>query len=86
MDACSQAIIIAGFLEEVYCGSMTAYSISHMVDKGTNKTKLHLIIDAKSVYDAVAATEVQPPSEKLLLYHLQKLREWLDVGLLSRIT
>eukprot|EP00973_Karenia_brevis_P035975 4963798-Karenia_brevis.AAC.1 len=45
-----------------------------------------LIIDAKSVYDAVTATEIKAHPESHLKFHVMKMREWLDRGVLDRIT
>ena len=42
-----------------------------------------LSIDAMSVYQAVTASHLKPPSEKSLAGHIFWLRELLDLGIIS---
>jgi hypothetical protein len=56
-----------------------------MVENGGFGILLIAIIDAKSVFDAIAAPEVKLPSEKRLHYAVLKMCEWLDLGVGDRI-
>ena len=74
-----------GFLEEIMLGPQAADALMNKVEHGGFRIPLILVIDAKSVYDAITATDVKVPSEQHLKFHVMKIREWLDRGVLDRI-
>eukprot|EP00973_Karenia_brevis_P028373 3911730-Karenia_brevis.AAC.1 len=67
-------------------GPNSAGELMGKVENGGFGLPMVLIIDAKSVYDAVTATEIKAPAESHLKFHVMKPREWLDRGVLGRIT
>ena len=84
-DASSSGILVMGVVTEILLGRRTAAQLCEVSVPGGNPVPLILTIDSKSFLDAVIATEVKVPSEKHLMHHVVKLREWLDNGAIDEI-
>ena len=85
LDCSSMAILIAGFMGEVVCGSCKPDRLLHLTTHGGHRLPLVLVCDARSVFDALTAVEVRVPADPHLLYHLMKLREWVDAGIIKQL-
>ena len=84
-DTAEVAILIRTALHEIEHGVTSTDTMRKLVTDGGFTMPAHLIIDAKSVQDAVTAAHVKPPAEKPLLLQVQWLREQLDRQVLTTI-
>ena len=71
LDAVGTACVINSALTEILSGVRTAAQLVHLQDTGSHSLRIDVAIDAKSVWDAVAADEAKC-SDQLVLLHLCK--------------
>ena len=84
-DGLSTASFIAGFIDELQYGCKSAAVLQEQISTGTLQTKVDAVIDAQSVFRAITADEVKPPSEKHLFYIIKMIRDMLEQGSLRRL-
>ena len=86
VNATDHGIILATTMHEMVNGPITAAVARTLRESGGFKAELHLYIDARSVYDAITAVTLKPPSERSMAAFVYWIRELLDHGILSSIT
>ena len=74
-DAFEFAKLIALTVAEVVSYCPHASQLTSMEEQGTLPVLVHLIIDARSVFDSLKAEEIRPPSEISLVMMLCQLKE-----------
>ena len=80
----NQALIVQSLLTELRVGCQTASQLCSLQDSGRLEPKLHVCVDAKSVWDAVRADTIAVPADKHLFLHVSKMREFLDAGIVDK--
>ena len=86
LDAISQGVLIATAMHETMQGACGALSMSQLLDSGGLSMDVESCLDARAVFDSVMASPVRTPNDKLLLIHALAVREYLDRGVLKRLT
>ena len=84
LDGVNQAFIVQSLLTEMRVGCKTAAQLAALQDAGRLEPKLHVCVDAKSVWDAVRADTVAVPADKHLFLHVLKMREFIDDGIVDK--
>lgn len=64
-------------MTEVLSGHKTATELARVQELGKNCLEMETIIDARSVFDCVAAPAVKTTTDQLMLIHALKLKELL---------
>jgi hypothetical protein len=72
-------------LHELKVGTVTAAEAKRFREQGGLAVKTTLTLDALSVFQAVIAKPLKPPTEKNLAGHLYWIRELLDLGILTEL-
>ena len=72
-------------LQEFSHGPLLPHYLKEMRQNGGYLYKLHLCIDARSVYDSLVSAMTKTPSEASLLGHLLWLREFLSKAIISNL-
>ena len=85
IDITNLALVIASLLTEVTFGAMSAERLCDAADAGRFAFPVEPVVDARSVFDALASSPVKPPEEKSMLLRLLKFREWLDLGVVRAL-
>ena len=78
-------VIINLALTEVLTGGRSARALADLQENGENALQSDLIIDAKSVFECVAAADTKSTTDKLMLCHALKLKEILSLRIASRL-
>ena len=84
LDGVNQAIIVQSLLTELRVGCQTASQLCSLQDSGRLEPKLHVCVDAKSVWDADRADIVAVPADKHLYIHVLKMREFISDGVVDK--
>ena len=66
-------------------GSQTVKQLLTKQANATYKTRLHLCVDAKSVYDIVCNVREAKPAEEHLILHVMALREMISTVVIEAI-
>ena len=85
VDSINQMLLLQCILHPIYCG--TAQSPERMIDlfeKGLVYPPLDICVDAKAVYDAIAASDVCALAECSLEFHLISARHRMTHGLIRK--
>ena len=85
IDITNFSLVIASLLTEVTMGAMSAERLCDAADVGRFAFPVESVVDARSVFDALASSPVKPPEDKSMLLHLLKFREWLDLGVVRAL-
>ena len=85
VDAIEFARLVAMVLTEVVTPQVSAMALRRLEEVGDLHCKIVGVVDAQSVFDALAAPEIRPPSESSLIMLLCGVKESLRTGLMSRI-
>ena len=86
VDSVEQLLLLQITLHQIYCG--THQSPEEMIDlleHGGLYPSLDVAVDAKAVFDAVAATDACDPQECSLKLHLISVRDRLSQGIIRRM-
>ncbi len=68
-----------------YCGEESAWTLVQRLEGGTLRPGVDCVCDAKSVFDAINASDVNDPQESPLKLHVIALRDKLERGILKRL-
>ncbi len=79
-------MMLAGFFEEVWHGTKTSQEIKNLLDEAKLHMPIHLYLDARSVFAAIANPETKQPTEAQLLYEVKALHHHLMSGRIERLT
>ena len=85
-SAVDNSYSIAITFHELGCGPLTADQAMRIREGGGCTVKMHLLIDAMSVFQAVKQENFKAPTEKSLLSHIAWLKEMLGLGHLSAVS
>ena len=85
LDLYGQAAVMAHGITEVLRGSQSAAALAKQYDCGDLAIELELVIDARSVLEAVRPENIRV-ADKVTAIHLLKLSEHLERGQLARLT
>ena len=83
IDSIEQLLLCQANLHEIYCG--TTHSPQQLVDlmeHGCMYPPIDVCVDARAVFDALAASDVCDPQESSLKLHLISVRDRLAAGIL----
>ena len=72
-------------LTEVLTGCKSAIDLAAIQESGQHAIQSDLMIDARAVFDAVAAPDPKSTTDKLMLIHVLKLKELLALKVVSRM-
>jgi hypothetical protein len=72
-------------MTEVLNQAPAAATLTAWEEKGQLTLPIHGVIDARSVFDALAADEIRPPSEISLIMMLCGIKEMLRTGVMRRM-
>ena len=81
LDGINQGLIVQAALHEIEHGAMSASDLLGVMMRGELSPPLQIILDARSVFDAIAANPVSTPADRHLRLHLLKAREFIDRGM-----
>ena len=85
LDLFGQAAVMAHGITETLCGNLSADELAGRFDRGQLGLELELVIDAKSVLEALRPEQLRV-SDKVTVIHLLKLAEHLELGHVRRLT
>ncbi len=68
-----------------YGGDETAQMLAHKLEGGALSPGVDCVCDAKSVFDAINASDVGDPTESPLKLHVIALRDKLERGIIKRL-
>jgi len=83
ISAVDNGLMLALTLHELCKGPVTPHQGMCLRENGQTAVKLHVCIDAMSVYSSLASDRIKAPAEKSLLCHLLWIRELIDAGSIS---
>ena len=86
VDSIEQMLLLQCTLHQIYCG--TTQSPERMIDlleSGKMYLLLNICVDAKAVYDAIAASDACEPAENSLKLHLISVRDRMMHGLIRKL-
>ena len=87
IDSIETLILLQLVLHEVYCGTDdTADELLARLEAGQLYPPVDIVVDAKSVSDAISASDVCTPQESSLRIHLIAIRDRLSRGLLRSLS
>ena len=84
-DAYDFAKLVALTMTEILHYQPDARALQRLEETGKLALLVHLVIDARSVYDSLIAEEVRPPTEASLVMLLSQLKEALMCHTLKRL-
>ena len=86
IDSLEIAILIQVALHQIYVGCTTdSATMAKMLDEGKLQPPLDAVIDAKAVFDAIAAIDACNPTESSLKLHLLSIRDRIAARTLRRV-
>ena len=86
IDAMEIAILVQMAMHQVLNGcEETATELAHRMEEGLLQPSVDAVVDAKAVFDAVAAADACTPMECSLKLHLLSLRDKLMQNILRRL-
>ena len=85
VDTADMLIMLNGALYELQHGVQTTERMRKLREEGGYSLPSWLLIDADSVFSAIAASPIKTPAERSLLIQLQWLKELLDRGIITKI-
>ena len=77
LDAANQSVLIQALLTELKLGTKSASTLCELQDAGRLEPPLHVCIDAKAVWDAIRVDPTAVPSDKHLMLHVLKMKEFV---------
>ena len=87
IDSIETLILLQLVFHQIYCGTHeTAEDLMAKLEAGRLYPPIDLLVDAKSVSDAISATDVCTPQESSLKLHLIAVRDRLSRGLLRSLS
>ena len=84
-DTLEFARLLALTMTEILNQAPSASQLTAWEEKGMLTLPIHGVIDARSVFDALAADEIRPPSEISLIMMLCGIKEMLRTGVMRRM-
>ena len=84
-DTLEFARLLALTMTEILNQAPSASQLTAWEEKGMLTLSIHGVIDARSVFDALAADEIRPPSEISLIMMLCGIKEMLRTGVMRRM-
>ena len=86
VDFVERLLLLQLILHQVYCGThQTPEEMIDLLEHGGLHHQLDIAVDARAVYDAVAATDACDPQECPLTLHLISVRNLLAQGIIRRL-
>ena len=85
VDTADMLIMLNGVMYELQHGVQTTERMRKLREEGGYFLPSWLLIDAESVFSAIAANPIKTPAERSLLIQLQWLKELLERGIISRV-
>ena len=86
LDAVGQAMLINLVITEMFGPGDSPHHLAKLQDNGKLWPALEAFIDARAVFDALAAEPVRIPTEKNLYIHLLAAKDLLQKKILRRLT
>jgi len=86
LDAFGHALVIDMLMTELRSGPLSAAELAKMQDLGRYALPIDVYIDAKAVYDAIAAEVTKPPVDRQMLAPTLAVKEALQRGQLKNLT
>ena len=86
LDAVGQAMLINLVITEMFGPGDSPHHLAQLQDNGKLWPALEAFIDARAVFDALAAEPVRIPTEKNLYIHLLAAKDLLRKKILRRLT
>ena len=77
IDITNLALIISSLFTEATSGAMSAERLCDAAEESRFAFLVESVVDARSVYDALASSPVKPREEETMPVHLLKILEWL---------
>ena len=86
VDSVEQMMLLQVTLHQIYCGTtQTPEDMVDMLENGGLYPPLDICVDARAVFDAVAATDTCEPAESSLKLHLISVRDRMFQGIIRRM-
>lgn len=85
LDLVGLASNINSAMTEVLTGCKSASKMVDLQENGQNALQMDVVLDARAVFDSVAAADVKATTDKLMLLHALKLKELLALRVASRM-
>jgi len=85
LDAVGQGISLNMTVTEIFQGALTVQELAQKQETGGLYPQLDAFIDAKAVFDGIAADPVKPPAERNLYIHLLAAKDMIQKRLVSRL-
>ena len=85
LDLCGLALNISMAMTEVLLGPKSATELTDGLNAGKLALETEVVIDAASVYDAIAAADVKCPSDVSMHIHIVKMKELLCNKQINRL-
>jgi len=85
LDAVGQGISLNMTVTEIFQGALTVQELAQKQETGGLYPQLDAFIDAKAVFDGIAADPVKPPAERNLYIHLLAAKDMIQKRLISRL-
>ena len=86
VDSVEQMILLQCTLHQIYCGTnLTPEDMICALEHGALYPPLDVCVDARAVYDAIAATDACDPAECSLKLHLISVRDRMQAGIIRRM-
>ena len=86
VDSIEQMILLQTTLHQIYCGTNVApEDMIRSMEGGVLYPPLDFAVDAKAVFDAIAATDACDPTECSLKLHLISVRDRMSSGMIRRL-
>eukprot|EP00435_Cladocopium_sp_Y103_P006354 s186_g2.t1 len=85
LDLTGLASNINSALTEVLTGCKSASKMVDLQESGQNSLDMDVVLDARAVFDSVAAADAKATTDKLMLLHALKLKELLSLRVAPRM-
>ena len=83
VDSIEQLLLLQATLHQIYCGtSQSPEELIDLLEHGKLYPPVDVCVDARAVFDAVAASDVCDPSESSLKLHLISVRGRIACGII----
>ena len=86
VDSIAQLLLSQISLHQIYCGrQQTPEGVIDVLEHGGLYPSLDLVVDARAVYDAVAAADTCEPQESSIKLHVISVRDRFTQGIIRRV-
>ena len=83
VDTIESMLLLQATLHQIYCGTdQTPQQLIDLLENGGLYPPVDLCVDARAVFDAIAASDVCDPQECSLKLHLISVRDRMAAGII----